>query len=732
MDVLDLGNWILVNENYENKFNLPDGIIKFIVNSIQFIFPIILISCVVVISISFWKLLTAKTYEKNTWPTLLLVTSITFLAFCLSVSLNDLDFTIFKTIVPTVAGITALALFLQNDQKNRMELNDRHKEYRKSIIIDRRNRHSDAIKTINTGREKNIQVGLRQLRSLLIEWLQDNPNNNYEKYEKRNEIINITDEVSAVLQKNTNLKNKKSSSIEEAALSFANMARGGWYVSPTTRPRKVVSLFNFYIRYRLRLFVILLYSDLYEVLSFKDREQRTIKLNPKIIKYLQKIIDERLIAQDLSNNWLSSKYQNSRFFNAIIHIPTKSPASRRLINFHVGDSIDKNKYSFNFKEAKIDSPIKLSGFQGVDFTKSKFRSKFIIKPDYQNIPDAYLIDTKFQGSTFRKSTSFILTKFLFNYSEPPFSNVTFMKPVTFKSCVFLAGSPIPHDFIIKESNFQHKTNSLIIEDSLFNIPLSLKDSSIPNAKLSKNYFAFGTTITEVESEQIKFESCNLESLLVEKIKQIHEGVPEIKIKNSTVRQETNIYSTIDIHVNESRFKKNSIFGRARVHPANKVNISKSVFSGLEISASSEIKIQGISVEKLDIFIDTNSPIDVLLQGILGLASEITIDGSDGQIRSLILNDIYVKKIHFLNINFFQVENIELENVKCKEIHFEDCMFAYPDQKEDIKRLAGSQYKINNYDELIEDYECYIDLDDYECYIDLEDYEYYIDLEDLGM
>ena len=732
MDVLDLGNWILVNENYENKFNLPDGIIKFIVNSIQFIFPIILISCVVVISISFWKLLTAKTYEKNTWPTLLLVTSITFLAFCLSVSLNDLDFTIFKTIVPTVAGITALALFLQNDQKNRMELNDRHKEYRKSIIIDRKNRHSDAIKTINTDEEKNIQVGLRQLRSLLIEWLQDNPSNNYEKYEKRNEIINITDEVSAVLQKNTNLKNKKSSSIEEAALSFANMARGGWYVSPTTRPRKVVSLFNFYIRYRLRLFVILLYSDLYEVLSSKDREQRTIKLKPKIIKYLQKIIDERLIAQDLSNNWLSSKYQNSRFFNAIIHIPTKSPASRRLINFHVGDSIDKNTYSFNFKEAKIDSPIKLSGFQGVDFTKSKFRSKFIIKPDYQNIPDAYLIDTKFQGSTFRKSTSFILTKFLFNYSEPPFSNVTFMKPVTFKSCVFLAGSPIPHDFIIKESNFQHKTNSLIIEDSLFNIPLSLKDSSIPNAKLSKNYFAFGTTITEVESEQIKFESCNLESLSVEKIKQIHEGVPEIKIKNSTVRQETNIYSTIDIHVNGSRFKKNSIFGRIGVHPANKVNISKSVFSGLEISASSEIKIQGISVEKLDIFIDTNSPIDVLLQGILGFASEITIDGLDGQIRSLILNDIYVKKIHFLNINFSQVENIELENVKCKEIHFEDCMFAYPDQKEDIKRLAGSQYKINNYDELIEDYECYIDLEDYEYYSDLEDYEYYSDLEDLGM
>jgi len=658
MDVLDLGNWILVNENYENKFNLPDGIIKFIVNSIQFIFPIILISCVVVISISFWKLLTAKTYEKNTWPTLLLVTSITFLAFCLSVSLNDLDFTIFKTIVPTVAGITALALFLQNDQKNRMELNDRHKEYRKSIIIDRRNRHSDAIKTINTDEEKNIQVGLRQLRSLLIEWLQDNPSNNYEKYEKRNEIINITDEVSAVLQKNTNLKNKKSSSIEEATLSFANMARGGWYVSPTTRPRKVVSLFNFYIRYRLRLFVILLYSDLYEVLSSKDREQRTIKLKPKIIKYLQKIIDERLIAQDLSNNWLSSKYQNSRFFNAIIHIPTKSPASRRLINFHVGDSIDKNTYSFNFKEAKIDSPIKLSGFQGVDFTKSKFRSKFIIKPDYQNIPDAYLIDTKFQGSTFRKSTSFILTKFLFNYSEPPFSNVTFMKPVTFKSCVFLAGSPIPHDFIIKESNFQHKTNSLIIEDSLFNIPLSLKDSSIPNAKLSKNYFAFGTTITEVESERIKFESCNLESLFINQIIRILGNIPEVKIKDSIVREKTMIRgdrsgSTLDINIQNSRFIKNSTFGDTRNYPANKVSISKSSFSKLEISADLEATIQNISVKKLGISVGTKSVLDISMRDIRRKTlnnmiskkvSKITIDGSYGQVRSLRLNDVHAKKI----------------------------------------------------------------------------------------
>ena len=156
-----------------------------------------------------------------------------------------------------------------------------------------------------------------------------------------------------------------------------------------------------------------------------------------------------------------------------------------------------------------------------------------------------------------------------------------------------------------------------------------------------------------------------------------------------------------------------------MHPTNKVNISKSVFSGLEISASSEIKIQGISVEKLDIFIDTNSPIDVLLQGILGLASEITIDGSDGQIRSLILNDVHAKKISFIKMDFSQVENIELENVKCKEIHFMDCTFDSPNQEEDIKRSASSLYKRknpnsyepNSYEELIENYDYYSGLED---------------------
>ena len=729
MNILDLITAILINKNYENKFNLPDGLIKSLFNFTHHFAPSILMLCTVVICYSFIKIYKSEVYDKNTGFILQIIVSTFFAAFCLSVSLNDLDFTIFKTIVPTVAGITALALFLQNDQKNRMELNDRHKEYRKSILIDRKNRHTDAIKTINTGGETNIQTGLRQLRSLLIEWLQDNPSNNYEKYEKRNEIINITDEVSAIFQENTKLKNKKSSSIEEAALSLANMVRGGWYIPPTTGQRKVPRL-NFFIRYRLRLILHLLRSDPYETLSWNGWEQKNLHLKPKIIKYVQKIIDERLIAQDLSNNRQSSKYQDSGSFNAIIRKPTKFPVSQRLIFFHIGNSINENTYSFNFRKAKITSSIEFSGFQEVNFTKSNFHSPFIIKPDYQNTPDAYLIDTKFQGSTFHKPASFILTKFLFNSTKNPFSDVTFMGPTTFKSCVFLSGLPFPHDFIINKCDFQDRNHSLRIEDSLFHVPLSLKESSIPKVKLSNNYYTFATTITKVKLNQITFESCNLESLFINQIIRILGNIPEVKIKDSIVREKTMIRgdrsgSTLDINIQNSRFIKNSTFGDTRNYPANKVSISKSSFSKLEISADLEATIQNISVKKLGISVGTKSVLDISMRDIRRKTlnnmiskkvSKITIDGSYGQVRSLRLNDVHAKKISFIKMDFSQIENTEIENVKFKEIKFIDCTFDSPNQKEDIKRLAGTdsgykKIKPKTHKELIENYEYFSNLED---------------------
>ena len=727
MNILDLITEIFTNKNYENKFSLPDGTIKFIFNSIQFIFPLILIVCVVVILISFWKLLTAKTYEKNTWPTLLLVTSITFLAFCLSVTLNDLDFTIFKTIVPTVAGITALALFLQNDQKNRMELNDRHKEYRKSILIDRKNRHADAIKTINSGEETNIQTGLRQLRSLLMEWFQDNPSNNYEKYEKRNEIINITDEVSVVFQQNTNAESNKSSSVEETILSIANTVRGG-YIPATAEPG-ISSSFNFQIRRWTQLLIILLRTASHKELSCKPIQERTTKINPKTIDYLHRTIDERLIAQDSFNNRELSDKKNPSIFDKTISIPTKFPISQPSVFCHIGNSFDENNLpSFNFRNAKIDFPIEFSGFQEVDFTESDFYFTFTIKPDYQNTPNAYLIDTQFQDSTFHGSTSFILTKFLFTSSKTPFSNVTFMDSATFKSCVFLSRLLFPHELAIKECDFQDRSYSLVIEDSLFYVPLSLKSSSIPKVKLFKNYFAFETTVTKVATDQITFESCNLESLSVNQIIRILGNTPEIKIKDSKVRKKTVIRgdhsgSTLDINVEKSKFKKKSDFGYTRNYPANKVNVYSSSFSELKISADLEAVIQNISTKRLHISVGNNSKLDISIQDVRGAkykntrikkVSEIVIDSSYGQIGSLFLNNLYVKKIRFFKVDFSHIANIELKGVKYNEIHFEDCTFDTPTQGEEIKRLARSAYKRNRpntYKDIIESYEYFSNLED---------------------
>lgn len=492
-------------------------------------------------------------------------------------------------------------------------------------------------------------------------------------------------------KKNTNVKNDKFSSIEETILSIANAVRGG-YIPATAEPG-IASICNFQVRRWTQLLIILLRTALYKEISCKPIQERIIRTKPKTIHYLQRVIDERLIAQDSSNNRELFNEKNPPIFNKAISIPTKFPISQPSVFCHIGNSFNENNLiSFNFRNAKICFPIEFSGFQEVDFAESDFYFTFTIKPDYQNTPDAYLIDTHFQGSTFHSSTSFILTKFLFTSSKTPFSNVTYMDSATFKSCIFLSTLLFPHELAIKDCDFQGRGYSLAIEDSLFYVPLSLQDSSIPKMKLSKNYYAFETTIAEVESEQIKIESCNLKSLSIKKIKQIHEDIPEIKIKNSTVQQKTKIDSNIDIHVNESHFKKKSIFGYAGAHPVNKVNISKSVFSELEISAGSEIEIQGLSVEKLDIIVGTNSTIDVSLQGILGVASEFTIDGSRGQIRSLRLNNIYVKKIHFRNIDFSQIEYTRLDNVQCREFQFNGCTLDSPHQEEEIKHSACKVYK----------------------------------------
>ena len=144
---------------------------------------------------------------------------------------------------------------------------------------------------------------------------------------------------------------------------------------------------------------------------------------------------------------------------------------------------------------------------------------------------------------------------------------------------------------------------------------------------------------------------------------------------------------------------------------------------MEISANTSVTIRDISVKKLVISVGTKSTLDISIQNILRVknliirkASEIVIDGSYGHIRSLYLNNVNVKKIRFVNVSFSQIESIKLENVEYKEIKFIDCTFDSPNQKEDIKRLAGTdsgykKIKPKTHKELIENYEYFSNLED---------------------
>lgn len=665
MKILGLIVAIFTHENYENKFNLPDGIIKTTVNTIQFISPTIFLICITLILFSFWKLIRAKTYEKNTWPTLLLVISITFFAFCLSISLNDLGFTIFKTIVPTVAGITAIALFLQNDQKNRMELNDRNKEYRKSLLIDRRNRYSEAVNLINSGREEGAIDGIRQLNSLLSDWSQDSSIDNSEI---NTEIDNITGKLSDTFRKHTKFKVKNPSQVEEDILSIISQLRGG-----------------------------------YDPKGPRSSGRRT-KMWAKI--------DERLYIKNLNITDMKKKEEK----------PTKWPMNRPYSIRSLSSSIDGKIYKFNLRNSKINHPINLPGFQELDFIGVNFYREFIIKPECIGKYDAYLIDTKFNDSTFHGPVEYKLTKFLFRSNESSFSGVTFMEPTSFESCIFLSAFFNPYAFEIEKSNFQAIHNSLNISDSIFYLPFGIKNSSVPDVIFSRNYITSSMHISKVQTNRIYFDECNLKSLRIDRIIRINENIPEVTIKDSTVQGETVIRddysgSTLDIKVEKSSFKKSSIFGDTGSYPANKVHISSSSFSELNISASLSATVEDISVNKLTISVGNESELDITIQNIRNKVSEIIIGSSYAQIRSLHLNNMHAKKIRFIEVNFSQIEEIELKSVKYKEMHFESCTFYDPDQEEEIKRLACTddpgykKTKPNTYRELIENYEYFSNLED---------------------
>lgn len=148
---------ILLNtDSYSNPFKLPDGLIKNIFQLISEYSTPIIILCAIGILVSFCSLFSNKysfldkSFGTSSYSIAWISVFTVLAAFCLSVSFEDLGFTIFKTIVPTTAGFTALALLAQNDQKNRRESYERHKEYVRDNISNRRDRYSEAIEKIAT------------------------------------------------------------------------------------------------------------------------------------------------------------------------------------------------------------------------------------------------------------------------------------------------------------------------------------------------------------------------------------------------------------------------------------------------------------------------------------------------------------------------------------------------------------------------------------------------------
>lgn len=528
-----------------------------------------------------------------------------------------------------------------------MELNDRNKEYRKSLLIDRRNRYSEAVNLINSGREDGIIDGIRQLNSLLSDWSQDNLIDNSER---NTEIDNITGKLSDTFRKHTKFKVNNPSQVEGDILSIISQLRGGY------NPKG------------------------------PNSSRRRTKLWAKI--------DKRLYIKNLDITNMKKKEEK----------PTKWPMNRPHAIRSLSSSIDGKIYKFNLRNSKINCPINLPGFQEVDFIGVDFYREFIIKPKYVEKYDAYLIDTKFNDSTFHGPVEYKLTKFLFRSNESSFSGVSFMESASFEACIFLSAFINPYAFKIEKSDFQAIHNSLNISNSIFYLPFSIKNSSVPDVIFSRNYITSSMDISEVQTNRIYFDECDLKSLRINQIIKVNENVPEITLKDCTVRKNTVIrgdYSdnNLDVNVQKSRFKENTSFGDTRFYPANKVNVSGSSFSKLSISADLEAKIQDVSVKRLYISVGNDSKIDISMQDIRGAifnnriarnASEIVIDGSKGEINKLILSDVKVKNIRFRNVDFLNINRLELCRVDCQKFHFEECQIN-PNEEENIKRKAPMLY-----------------------------------------
>ena len=655
-------NIFQLNRTYSNPFKLPDGPLKCAFEIVyQWSYAVIFV-CIISIIISLYRLLRMKLYDTNHRPVLYIVLNTTLIAFCLSVALDDLGFTIFKTITPTIAGITALALFVQNDQKNRRESYERHKEHLRENISSRRDRYSEAIEKIADGGKVKTLTGLRQLNSLAIEWSEDK---SISILDKNNELNNIAIEISDVFRKDTRTKNPTPSLLALNALVTANKLRG--YYSPTeldTASRMVSRILWKIIDIRL---------------CSLEKENEKISFLEDPASWLMPKLEK-------PTSWLMPKKVTSRFLINSIYI--------QIYNF------DTNIYNFDFSGSKINTSMDFSGFQGVDFSSTEFHKDFTIKPILYHKYDSYMINNSFLKAKFMEPVEFRLTKFLSISDLPLFNETEFNKSVKIIDCVFI--NKIQHTILVfQKTHFLAIEDSVCINGSLFYPSVRFANCTVNNGLFSNNYFLSGLSFKDTSFKEIKLLSNVVNGLSIEEIKDSGNSakVPKIIIEDSLVRKFCTIkgnYESANIEVKKSHFKGQVKFGDSKWphHYQHDINISESSFKDIEIVSNTQVSLEDVSANILKISSSPKGIQEIVLKNIHKetlfrnyRASEIIIDGSRG-IRNLTLEDIKTKILRIKNIDIGLIKNLKLCNIECEEL---DIDYLNDQEIGEIKNKAKISY-----------------------------------------
>lgn len=625
---------ILLNiDDHSNPFKLPDGLIKTIFQLISEYFTLIIILCFVVILISFYFLIRSKFYGTSSYSILWIASFTLITAFCLSVSFEDLGFTIFKTIVPTVGGFTAVALLIQNDQKNRREARDRFNEYIKSLHIDRRNRHSNASQKISEGGDLNIVNGLQQLAPLHEEWSQDN----FALPQKDIEAQNIADEISEVFNRHAKFRNNHPSPIESTVFRIISDLRG----------------------------------------------QHISGNLSKIQKFMWNRVESQIN---------STKYHgNSSCITKRLGIRCRK-ATNLLFSWgytSIFNSIKKNDYNFCIENSEVNTQIELPGFNGLELKNSNFHGSLKIKPRDERVLDTYIVNVDFSGSTFDAPVNFHLTKFLHTSNLSPFTGTIFEGPVEFKSCVFVDG------LRFENTQFKSAYKSLVIENSFSYPYLSIEKSKITDGSFINTRFSKDIKIKQTSFRNLYFGSCDMKSLSIELIKNSNpNNTPRICIDKSTMGKECIIRGndvSPEVDIDGSFFSKKTTLGENSHHPLYSVKTSESSYADLDISASQSVKIYDCITKNINIYVPTGGmrSINIEKLKVKGLVFEkpsISIHGSSNPINKLTLKDIRAKNITLHNIHFPSGAKIEFENIK-GSIITQDCVFSDSATEKYVKNFA---------------------------------------------